>query len=566
MPKPPTTTTPPTLRFAPRLTLVLLAGSLLATPAQSAPAQATPPDAGTLLQEMRPAPVLPRESTGVLPETPERRSPPLDAAVRFVVRGFHVRGAEAFPEAELQALIAEGIGQELTLADIDALAQRITRRYRDAGYPLARAYLPAQEIRDGIVDVAVLEGRLGALRIDNQSTLRDSQVAARLAGLKEGEAIAGDALERELLLLSDLPGVEVASTLRPGASVGTTDLDVRLSGKSPYGGSVELDNYGDRYSGSARLGGNFTAGNLFGLSDTVALRALASELMEYGRLAWQVPVGPAGTQLGAAWSQMHYRLGKDFADLDAHGTARIGSLYLLHPFVRGRSANLNGQLNYDAKRLVDDIDSTGTRSRKSIDLWTAGLSGDRIDGLFGGGMSRASLAYSAGTLHLDADAAALDDAGYRTAGSFDKVNLAAARLQRLVGDFTLYGSVQAQAAGKNLSSAEKMALGGPLGVRAYPQGEALSDDAWLVTLELRYALAERWQISLFDDQARGRLNHTPIATDTDNVRRLAGYGIGLIGSYQDFSVQMGLAWRDGAPPTADVDRNPRVWVQAVQRF
>ena len=554
-------TAPCTSRLAPHLSLILLVGALFADPAHAAP-----PDAGTLLQETRPTPALPRESTGVLPETPEQRTQPLDASVRFVVRGFRIRGSEAFPEAELQALIAGGIGQEQTLADIDALIQRITRRYHDAGYLLARAYLPAQEIRDGIVDVAVLEGRLGALHIDNQSPLTDSQVAAYLARLKEGEAIAGDALERELLLLSDLPGVEVASTLRPGASVGTTDLDVRLAGKSPYGGSLELDNYGNRYSGDTRLGGNFTAGNLFGLSDTVSLRALVAEGMEYGRLAWQVPIGPAGTQLGAAWSEMHYRLGKDFANLKAHGTAQIGSLYVLHPFMRGRTANLTGQLNYDAKRLADDIDTTSTRSRKTIDLWTAGLSGDRIDGLFGGGMSRASLAYSAGTLHLDSDDAALDSAGHRTAGSFDKFNLAASRLQRLFGDFTLFGSVQAQAAGKNLTSAEKMALGGAQGVRAYPQGEAPSDDAWLATLELRYALAERWQISLFHDHARGRLNHTPIAADANNVRRLAGNGIGLAGSYKDFSVQMGLAWRDGAQPTADTDRSPRVWVQAVQRF
>ena len=57
-----------------------------------------------------------------------------------------------------------------------------------------------------------------------------------------------------------------------------------------------------------------------------------------------------------------------------------------------------------------------------------------------------------------------------------------------------------------------------------------------------------------------------VSADTNNIRRLAGYGIGLAGSYKDFSMQMGLAWRDGAQPTADVDRSPRVWVQAVQRF
>jgi hypothetical protein len=38
-----------------------------------------------------------------------------------------------------------------------ALAQNITQHYRQAGYPLARAYLPAQEVLDGIIDIAILK-------------------------------------------------------------------------------------------------------------------------------------------------------------------------------------------------------------------------------------------------------------------------------------------------------------------------------------------------------------------------------------------------------------------------
>ena len=77
-----------------------------------------------------------------------------------------------------------------------------------------------------------------------------------------------------------------------------------------------------------------------------AIRAIAQENLTYGRLAWQTPINGAGTQAGAAWSQMRYELGKDFADLDAHGRATIGSLYLLHSviLVEGSSITaLNGE-------------------------------------------------------------------------------------------------------------------------------------------------------------------------------------------------------------------------------
>ena len=490
----------------------------------------------------------------------------LDAKTKVPINAIRITGVRAFPAEELQALVADAVGRELSLADLQGLADRLTAHYREAGYLLARAYLPAQEI-GGSVEIAILEGRLGQRSFTNQSSLSDARVTACLDELREGEALRGDVLERDLLLLSDLPGVEVRSTLQPGASVGTTDLDIRLAPRSPYGGDLELDDYGNRYTGIWRLGGGFSAGNLAGLADTLALRAMHSDGMDYGRLAWQLPVGWAGTQMGWAWSDMRYRLGEDFSALAAHGTATIGSLYLLHPFVRSRLANLNGQLQYEHKRLADDIDSTATESRRSLDVWTLGLTGSRLDGLWGGGQSQGSLSYVTGRLALDDASRALDAAGHNTAGDYDKLSLSASRLQGLDGPWSIYGSLTAQAAGKNLDSSEKLSLGGPQGVRAYPQGEASCDDAWLATLELRHTLDAGWQGSLFYDGAEGRANHRPIASDGSNRRRLAGYGLGL--AYQQagkLSLQLSLAWRDSRSPTSDVDRSPRVWMQAVKRF
>lgn len=530
----------------------------------------TQPNAGTLLEPLRAKPVLPTHDATALPEAAPRPALKLDDTTKIAIKSIRITGASAFTEAELQSLVGDAPGKELTLALLNDVAQRITRHYRDAGYLLARAYLPAQDIKDGTIEIAVLEGRLGKLDVKNGSSLSDADIAARLAGISQNAALDGGALERQLLLLNDLPGVEVKSTLKPGASVGTTDLDIQVAARTPYAGSVELDNYGNRYTGDLRLGGNFTAGNLAGIGDTLSLRALTSEGMDYARAAWQAPVGSAGTQMGAAWSDMRYKLGKDFASLKAHGTATIASLYLLHPFQRSRIANINGQLNFDHKTLKDNVDatySTVTHSEKTVDALTVGFSGDRIDGLAGGGMTNWSVSLTGGQLQLDPANAALDNAGHSTAGHYTKLNLAAARLQALADGFTLYGSVQAQQAGKNLDSSEKMSLGGAQAVRAYPQGEAASDDAILASLELRRALATDWQASLFYDVAEGRSNHSPLAADGNNHRHLSGAGIGLTWSAPGaLFVQASIAWRDGPNATSDVERIPRFWVQAIQRF
>ncbi|MCB2720327.1 hypothetical protein KQ911_15470, partial [Listeria monocytogenes] len=82
--------------------------------------------------------------------------------------------------------------------------------------------------------------------------------------------------------------------------------------------------------------------------------------------------------------------------------------------------------------LRDDQERTGRHSRKEIRLWTASISGNAQDRLFGGGQSGFSLAYAHGQLAIDSgEERLLDRYTIGTAGSFDKIMLNAVRLQHL---------------------------------------------------------------------------------------------------------------------------------------
>jgi hemolysin activation/secretion protein len=541
------------------------AGALALAVACSPALAAEPPNAGSILQGIRPPEQPPAKPATVLPEEGAPSAAPADSGARLKVRGFRITGARAFPAAELRKLLADSEGKELGLEQLQALAQRITRYYRERGYLLARAYLPAQEIRDGIIEIAVLEGRLGRLNIENKSLVSDATVRRALEGVRVGEAVAASPLERRLLLLNDLPGVEVRSTLRPGASVGTTDLDIEALGTRRLTGFVALDNFGNRFTGDTRLGWGLNVNSPAGIGDSLSLNGMTARDVGYGRAAYQLPVGARGLKLGLATSSLSYRLGKDFAPLRAHGTADIDSMYALYPLERSRVTNVNLQLAYDAKRLDDREDRVATVSDKRIGVWTFGASGDRIDGFARGGLWNWSVAYSSGTLRLDPDSDALDAVGLRTRGGYGKTAAQLARVQRLTDRLSLYARVSGQAAGKNVDASEKMALGGPYGVRAYPEGEAPCDDALLTSVELRYTLGDGWQLGGFVDAADGRISHAPLPGTSDNHRSLSGAGFGLNwGRAADFFLQSFLAWRTGPAPISDVDRSPRLWVQLVK--
>lgn len=554
----------PTAATWPLTGLMLAALSVALHPASAQ----TLPDAGRLLDNVQPPPPLKKSDTDALPAPATRESLRLPADIRVHVSSLRITGSQVFSAAELEGLVADLIGGDHSLAELEQGAMRITRHYRDAGYLLARAYLPAQEISNGVVVIQVLEGRLGRLVVDNQSSLSDARIGRQVAGITPGQALRSDEVERSLLLLSDTPGLVVRSSLSPGASLGSTDLDIQVKNGKPYDASLSLDNFGNRYTGQARLGGSVSLNSPLGLGDALQMSVLSSgsDLL-YGRLSYQLPINRYATQLGVAYAQMRYRLGEEFSNLDAHGMARISSVYLLHPLIRSRQTNLNLQVNVDHKELSDDIDLTATSTSKMSNSLTVALSGYRSDGVMGGGVTQASASVTTGTLRLDAQTAALDALGSKTQGHYLKSNFQLGRLQRLATQWTLLAQLNAQYAADNLTSTEKMSLGGVYGVRAYPQGEAPADDAWLVNLELRYDFVPQWQALLFYDAAQGRLNHHPGAADGDNHRSLSGLGTGLRWTGpQGLSLQASVAWRTGAAPVSDKDKLPRAWLQLAKRF
>ena len=544
--------------------LLLLPGACaLAVPAT---AQIVP-DAGSVLRQIAPlpAPAPPRDGDAALPAPPALPAPQAGGGAVVRVSAFRITGATVFTEAQLQQLLQDGVGRDLDLAGLEALADRISRHYRSHGYTVARAYLPAQDVRGGTVEIAVIEGRFSAV------TVRGTAPASLpLGALSEGAVVTDAALERSLLLASEVPGIAVRSTLQPGASVGTSELVVDVQPGERFRGNVEADNFGSRSTGRNRLGATLLVNNPAGAGDLVTLRAIASDAhLAYGRAAYQVPVGRNGTNVGAALSAMHYRLGEEFASLDAHGTADIASLFLAHPLLRTRMANMNVQLAFDDKRLRDDVDAVASTTERTVRSLTAGVTGDRSDAWGGGGAWIYSLAYTRGRLAIDTPAArALDDATAGTAGGFDKLAVVLSRQQALAPATLLFASWTGQWTPGNLDSSEKLPLGGIGGVRAYPQGEAPSDQASLLTVELRRNLSAAWQLVAFADTATGRTNAEPWSGAGNGRRTLSGAGIGVSwAGERGLGARLYYAHKVGdARATTEPDSDGRWWLQAGWTF
>ncbi|MEG2032188.1 MAG: ShlB/FhaC/HecB family hemolysin secretion/activation protein, partial [Janthinobacterium sp.] len=464
----------------------------------------------------------------------------------------------------LRAALGDVTGKTFDLAGLRGLAERITDVYQASGYPFARAILPPQDLDHGDLRIDIIEGRYGVVQAEGDDGALAQRATAFLDGLRPGSVIASGPLERAALLLDDLPGIDSAATVRPGAQAGTGDLIVQVARGQRVRGDVGLDNAGSRYTGKNRVRANVDINSPFLLGDQITVRALLSEEeLWLGSLGYSLPLGASGLRGNVGYSHTSYVLAKEFASLHANGTAKVASAGLSYPILRSQRANLTLVATYQSKDLQDNRDSTQTYESKSSRTMPLALQFDYRDGY--DGMTYGSVSWTPGRLKLDAALTAVDY--YATKGSFHKVNLDVVRLQSLPAGLSLMAHLSWQQADKNLDSSEKLSLGGASGVRAYPSGEATGDEGGLAQLELRYG-AGAYTPYAFMDAGRITVNAKP-APASNNRRSLRGSGLGLRYQRQAWSADLALAWRTtGGRPLSETnsDPTPRVWLNLEYRF
>jgi len=547
--------------------------------AQTAPP--APPTAGSLLQQLQPLTTKPPTADTPAPKVklPKAVSAPTQGGPKLQVKGFRLAGLDAPQVDAMLPLLQKYLGPDKSLADLEDAAKDVEVALQRSGFFLAQAYVPEQTIADGMVTLQVLIGRLGAIKLEVEPGVKVSpdlmdQIVARLRGNPVAER---ELIERALFTLGDLRGITISSSLTPGERVGQADLTIKVARRQNLAYNLEFDNGGSIFTGRYRINAGVDWFSPAGRGDVASLKTQFSTNAgtRFLRASWLTPINAQGTKLGLAASFLHYSLGSIFESLDADGTAAALSLQLLHPQIRSRNSNLFLQMSADVRKFEDKVKAVPLDTKKGVtSYFTFGAVGDFRDTRWGGGITNYSANIVTGRLKITSpDDLALDQSadGYKAAGSYAKLMLAASRLQTLPNKDALYFSANAQIAGKDLDSSEKFSLGGPYGVRGYAPPESPSDSGLIVSWEYRKPMRFEstpgdFVFGVFGDYGIGQLHHTPLPADTENIRRLVSHGFGVTyDNDKGLFVKAWLAARGGTRAQSD-DSRARLYVLLGQQF
>ncbi len=514
--------------------------------AQKLYAQTAGVDAGSLLQEFKARPMQPNLAppSKRLTEEPKVSPPPPPGGLSVKLVSVDIEGdLHAFSKEELLAVVADEIGKTLNLAQLQALAERLTKFYHDHGFMMSRAVLPAQDVTEGHVRIVVLEGSADSrepVRIRGDGLRLNRSFAADVMKQALGSGPLTElALERGSLLLSDIPGVSATSSLEPGDEPGSVRVVINAAEDKITSGSITLDNTGPRSTGADQLGMNLAISDPLGLGDQTSLNLKTSPDggEAFGALGYSLPLGDSGLRLIANASHLQYRAIGSLAAAQATGSADEQSLNLRYPLIRSRLDNLWLSIGLDNKQLINKASGLET-SNRGVQSYVLGINGDRSDPL-DGSIFWWSANGTLGQLDLDANANDLASdqgaTGARTQGEFLKLSVSAGYSVQLDNYWSLMLTGMGQLANKNLGTSEKIIIGGPFGVRAYPVGEGQGDEGLRLSAETRYSmlrsamLGEFSLLGLLDwGHIRQYVNPGRIVMTSPNTYDLAGAGLGVM--------------------------------------
>ncbi len=492
------------VRFGPRnklkaasqtcIAVLALSAALVAASSPAMAQQAIPPSAeAPRAQDQVPAPYAitvpaPSAAADIAPQ----RTPDGAESVTFTLQSITIEGMSAYTPSAIAPLYEAQIGQVVTLADMFALAQAITRRYRADGYILSQAVVPQQTIENGAVTLRVVEGFFSAVTLEgvDETSLLGKRIRRMTNRLSAERPVTAATMEHTLLVVNDIPGLRARSVISPSQTIaGGADLMIVIE-DDILSGQVAIDNFGSRYLGPVQLSNTTHISNALGYGERITgqiVSAPAHSEMLYGYAAFQTPIGSQGTVFGVDATYSDTAPGYTLDPFDVEGFSTVFGGGFKHSFIRSREENLFGRLRFDWRKASSKSTIDITRTDRVASLR---LGGDyqRVDTLWNIAVNSLSFDLSKG-VGLFGTSDKNDPTLSRANGDprHTKAELEVERLQKIADDWTALAVIRGQIASHALLSAEEFGVGGHGLGRGYSPSEITGDNGFAGSFELQWA-------------------------------------------------------------------------------
>jgi hemolysin activation/secretion protein len=399
--------------------------------------------------------------------------PVMAMAQSFTISGVDFDESAYFTDEELTAIAADYTGRPITFADLQDMVAAVNSAYLAAGVVTALAILPPQEIRNGILQIRLIEAEIetvdtAALPATDQAFLRAN------ISLIEGEKPDYDQLELDLRVF------EIAHDFRPNLAFGPGEAEgmasASIGGDEPpqYQHTISADNFGAPSTGAARLSYFGRWNSVSGIRDTLSLQLQVSEGAYSIGTGYSRPVGPGGGRIigSLSYADSEVIFGP-FAPINIVSNSASFNLAYNRPFWVAPDRYWQVNVGYGYEYSSSTLSET--------DLLETDLRELTLTTRFQRNFPQGDLNLALGLTLGEADAAQTSE----TEGDYWFLTGGASYAQRFAEDYSFAISASGQyGVDQNLPPARLFNAGGPTSVRGYPNGVRSGDSGLLVQTQI----------------------------------------------------------------------------------
>jgi hemolysin activation/secretion protein len=501
-----------------------------------------------------------------------------DSGPKVLVNKIDVQGATLLSAKEIQTIVSSFEGKQLSLKDFQKIADLISGEYRKKGYMTSRAYVPPQSVKEGVLVIKVIEGKLGTVDIKGNKYFSTALLKKKL-NMEQGGYFDYSALQNSLVYINEHPDRSAKAVLVPGAERGTTDVMLEVKDRLPVHVGFGYDNFGSRYIDKNRYYMGLEHNNLTGHDDKLFLKYMTSESsymrLQQGRYSYSVT---PTLDLGVYMIMSKIKLGREYEDLDSRGKARIYGLFLNKVLVQKPELDVRFNAGFDYKSVVNFL-SGNKDSRDELRILKGGFDFDFSDKL-GRNIINTELDYGVpDILGAMEDKDPMSSRKPSSGAEFQKGMVNYFRLQPLFLSTHLLWKNFAQYTNQSLAASEQFQIGGAVSVRGYPPAERSGDKGFFTSLEWtlpvfglpkdikvpfrKESLYDAWKLVTFWDWGYVNLKNPSAGEKKDET--LKGWGFGTHFAVQNLLVSVEVGYPIGKKTPSD-GRHAHPWVECAYKF
>lgn len=409
--------------------------------------------------------------------------------IHFILHGFHFERVTVFTSKQLKDLYRPYIGKKVTLDIAWKIAAALTDKYREKGYFLSRAFVPAQEVIKGTLKIVAIEGFISDVSTTGDTPPQSPIIDKIINDIEADKPVRIKTLEHQLLLLDDLPGYSFKATLVPSKTEDKAAVGLVLKVEKTKGTTtLSFNNSGSRYMGPNEISADWDGSMLplqgtdLSLTSAPAVHSTDGQVYAFNA-THKIPLAPAiGLDLTGGYSTAvpGYTLKPE--NITSQSTN--GGIGISYHVIRQRDENLTTRVSMDFRDSETNIMNTPL-FRDYIRAVQFGINYDRADSWAGHNYLDLELRHGLPILGSsgpnDPDTTKPD-----VHPDFTKLVATYTRLQNLVKDWTSSLILSGQKASGTLYSSEEFGYGGTAIGRAYDSSEITGDNGISGSLELHY--------------------------------------------------------------------------------